>query len=276
MANFFRSYPEFIETDVRKDRTDVSYRVTDHLMDIRHRFMMPAETLARRTVLDLGCCVAATGAWCLHHRAKRYVGVELDKGFADQATANLSNRFPHSDWSIECTDILQFLSSNDKKFDIVMASGIIYAIMDVHGFLEKLSKIAGTIIIESVHPMDDWRDVLSKSLPPERADELIEQIDPTWMFEQFSIMRTRRNYMVKGQSGTYYEDSFGTYPSMASLDMIMNRLGFADDRRLYKNLKQAYPDLYGRKRFAMRFDKGRATKNIDTVNELYLSSGQSD
>lgn len=264
MDSLFEIQKEFIETDVRKDRKDVSYSVTAELMEMRHRFLMPESLVRRRSVLDLGACVAATGAWALHHGAKRYTGIEIDAGFAAQARANLSQHHPGAAWNIIEDSIEHFLENNQQKFDIVMASGIIYTVLDLNDLLRKLTDIAGTVIIESPHPICYWEKVLKHCLP----ESALSEFDPTYLFEQIAITSLRQNYMVDGDSGEHHTQTYGAFPSMSALEMMMANLGFRSDREPYHQLKQALPDPYDQTRYALVFHKNKNASQYKTVADI--------
>ena len=120
-------------------------------MEVRHSCFFNGIDLTDKTVLDLGCCVAGTGAWVLAHNAKHYTGVEYHKKLADIATTNLSKSFATNKWTIENKSIEDFLPVS-SVYDIIIASGVLYSFFDPIVFLKKLTEIADCIIIESMHP----------------------------------------------------------------------------------------------------------------------------
>ena len=132
----FDQYPDFITTDGRQYRTiPNSYKISNQLQTARHQTLLPLELVKGRTILDLGCCVGATGAWVLHHGAKKYTGIDLDQEFVTQSNTNLAKYFSEDKWNVIQSSIEDFLANNNKKYDIIVASGVIYAFINYHWFV---------------------------------------------------------------------------------------------------------------------------------------------
>ena len=91
----FELQPEFIDLDPRKNRPKqtkddqgfdiLSYPVTIEFMNLRHSVMVPPEIIKGKTILDVGSCMGATGAWSLYHGAKDYTGVEIQKYYLNKS-----------------------------------------------------------------------------------------------------------------------------------------------------------------------------------------------
>ena len=158
MENIFFKYPEFIDQDVRINRYknnefDLGYNINFELQFIRHNLSLPGYLIKDKTILDLGCCVGATGAWALHHGAKHYTGVDLQSKFCHLAKTNLSKYFNQESWDIQEKSFDEFFSSSNQKFDIVIAWGVLYHSIDYTRTLEIFSKFSNDrIIIESYSP----------------------------------------------------------------------------------------------------------------------------
>ena len=268
METVFDIYDEFYSTDVRKDRTDVGYRLTKNLMQSRHELLLPPDAVRGKTILDIGCCVAATGAWTLHHGAEHYHGVEIDDSFADQAEENLGNNFDNSRWKITRRSLETFLEQDDRTYDIIVAIGVVYAVIDTFDLIRKLSKKCSMLIIESQHPLYDWKRLLYPCFPPAIRDRILDKMDPIPLIESISSINIKPTSMVKGQTGDYYHDAYGSYPSMRALEILLSNEGFAVDYSAYEELKCRLPDLYGMLRFALVFTKNEATTAYVTVSEL--------
>ena len=265
----FEQYPEFISTDVRQHRTAVnSYKITEDLQTARHEALLPPTFIKGRSILDLGCCVGATGAWALHHGAKRYTGIDLEKQFVEQASSNLSKYFLQEKWSVIETSVEDFLINNKTKYDIIVASGIIYAFIDYHKFVKQLTSISGSVIIETQHPFFDWYNIISKCLPDDKKDEILSSFDPIPLLDNFPITMIKPTSMVKGQNNEHYEGGWGSFPSLKMLQVLFSNENFVIDVSAYEKLKKAIPELYGPMRYACVFHRKKETKKYPTVLEL--------
>ena len=128
MTNIFIDYPEFIDQDPRHQRLSAgaAYTVDANFQFIRHRVSMPQELVQGKSVLDLGCCIGATGAWSLHNGATRYVGVDIQEKFCNIAHSNLQNRFMDYNWVIKQQSLTDFFKTNTETFDRVVLFGVLY------------------------------------------------------------------------------------------------------------------------------------------------------
>ena len=276
MEKVFDIYDEFYSTDVRKDRTDVGYRLTKDLMQSRHELLLPPDAVRGKTVLDIGCCVAATGAWTLHHGAVHYRGVEIDDSFADQAERNLGKNFSSDQWEITRSSLESFLIEDDKIYDIIVAIGVVYAVIDTFDLIRKLSSRCSVLIIESQHPLSDWKHLLYPCFPPAIfppaiRDRLLDKMDPIPLMEAVSSINIKPISMVKGQTGDYYREAYGSYPSMSALEILLSNEGFTTNTTPYEELKKRLPDLYGMRRFALVFNRSDQSRDYVTVSELLES-----
>ena len=224
----FEKYPQFIKTDPRIDRVG-AYSISADFMQHRHECFFNSEILENKTVLDLGCCVGASGAWVLANNAKLYCGVEYHKDLASEASNNLSV-FDNSKWQIINTSVELFLETNTEKYDIVIASGVIYAFFEPIPILKNIANCADVIIIESVHPNNG-------------IDSELE-----------SFISYKRQYMLWGTNKD--ELCFNSaVPSMKFIIEYMKLRGFDCDLSVNQTLKNCLPDIYQKKRFGIKLLK---------------------
>lgn len=233
--NIFELMPEFIESDVRLKRpVDVSYRIDAEFMQARHEAMVPEVLVSGKRVLDLGCAVAATGAWVLSHGASKYVGIELQTKMAQSAVQNLSTYFEDRCWNIWETPIESFLKCNIEDFDVIIVSGVIYGIIDFHLFLKTLTETANeSIIIESMHPwkiLDSSGNLTPMSLWEQAIDLPIVQ-----------YAQTIRHSHEDGEKSYEYD---GVRISIEAFKHIFGHLGWQVSTDANDTLSRTIPDVY--------------------------------
>ncbi len=146
--NCFDSAPEFIEEDNRRFR--LRNPVSKEQMHNKHAALLPEETVRGKSVLDLGCCLGATGHWCLSQGATHYTGVEFQSGYAEIAE-KLLNKYHPEKFSIQQMSIEEWLGQPDKpNFDVVCLLGVLYAFVDYFSILKLAADITkSTMVIES-------------------------------------------------------------------------------------------------------------------------------
>jgi len=247
MTSFFSQYPEFVEFDSRKDRG--FSQVTIESLDNRHAAMAPKWLVHGKSVLDLGSCIGATGQWCLSNGATHYTGVEVQHTLATTSGALLSKYWDKSKFSIIQQDIRDFLDNQitiGAKYDIIVMIGVIYAFLDTHTILDKLSKICtDCVVIDSVYP---WH------MPS----------------PDISIIQIARNQHINGSTSDTVFSGAGARPSPAALKIMMESVGFADRDGLIfpmklsdKSVHESYSTVLARPddqvdlpaRYLMRFHK---------------------
>lgn len=156
MDNIFLEYPEFINSDPRKNRvvnskTGSRYNINAEFQYHRHRISLPKELIQDKHVLDLGCCVAATGAWALYNGARKYTGVDIQSDFCQKSRENLSLYFPDNAWEIVESTLDDFFKNNQEHFDVVVAFGIIYQGVFFENTVKKIASVgAQAIIVDSI------------------------------------------------------------------------------------------------------------------------------
>ena len=151
---FFDKFPEFVELDTRKNR---GYSpVNAESLDNRHEISLPENIVKDCTVLDLGSCIGATGHWVLSNGCKHYTGVEYQPKMVETSNNLLSKFWSPDQFTVIKQDLRVFLKQaviENKKWDIVVAVGIIYAFLDTYGILKEIAEIANTtVIIDSIYP----------------------------------------------------------------------------------------------------------------------------
>jgi 16S rRNA G966 N2-methylase RsmD len=238
----FEKYSQFITSDPRIDRVG-AYRVSADFMQSRHECFFNSEILENKTVLDLGCCVGASGAWVLANNAKFYCGVEYHKDLANIAINNLSV-FGKDTWQVVNNSVELFLEENTDKYDIVIASGIIYAFFEPIPILKNIATRSDTVIIESSHPTVPGIDI-----------------------ETASVIAYKRQHMLYGINKT--EICFNSaVPSMMFIIDYMKHHGFDCDISVNDNLKKYLPDVYQKNRFGIKLVKNKDSE----ISQGFLSA----
>jgi SAM-dependent methyltransferase len=231
--SFYDQFPEFILTDPRTKRLH-PYKVTKDFIEQRHNCYFNF-SLKDKTILDLGCCVGSLGAWVLSNGAKFYQGVECIDDFVELSKSNMGKYFSQDQWSIQNTTVEDYLDNCKEHFDIVVLSGLIYAFFDPIPILEKLSKIADTVIIESRYPRTELNDPKYENIP--------------------FILFDQKQRMLVGTSESDVE-YYSSMPSVGFLKYYFHILGFVHDSEVYDTLKLKIPDYFNyNNRFALKFVK---------------------
>ena len=73
----------FVLADNRRRRPVLP--TTAAALNRRHGLLFPERVVAGARVLDLGCCIGATGAWVQAQGAAQYVGVEHQERYVEKA-----------------------------------------------------------------------------------------------------------------------------------------------------------------------------------------------
>lgn len=257
MTNIFLDQPEFISTDPRRNRPNgkgIGYKVTPEFMLLRHQALLPRRLIEGKKVLDLGSCSGASGAWCLSQGAAFYTGVEINDEFVRQSSICLRKYYEESRWSIEQRSIEDFFDSTETKFDLILASGVLYGSADPIKLLTQISQRAHYVVIESVH-----QHVYLPMLSPFTRNAMLN--DP-----QFINCVENAPYITVGQEGmigvgTQTVVFNGLNPSMGALKFLFKSFGFvysdSVNLALKKQLPETYHPLY---RFGMLFERNKSAK----------------
>jgi len=203
--SIFDNAPEFIDLDNRKHR----YKQTTSKESLTEKLLvqLPEDLIKGKTVLDLGSCLGAAGHHALSYGASFYTGVEIQDYYAATSRELLSKHWGNNLFEIVQQDIEQFLDiaiSENKKYDYVLAAGVIYGFVDIVGILKKISKVARHFIM---------------------IDTLTVHV--TTDDDKSGIIIVNEQGMVKGKGSEKYEMYFGTGSKidLKALDMVMSTLG---------------------------------------------------
>ena len=136
--NIFEKDTEFVELDNRRHR---SHNVCS-AESLYNKFLvqLPEELIKDKTVLDLGSCLGAAGHWALSYNAKHYTGVEIQDYYATTSKQLLSKYWSPEQYNIVQQDIEEFLDNalaENKKYDYVLAAGILFGFIDVVSIVKK-------------------------------------------------------------------------------------------------------------------------------------------
>jgi SAM-dependent methyltransferase len=114
---------------------------------------LSASMVNGKSILDLGCCLGATGHWCLSHGASHYTGVEIQEGYV-QAARRLLEKYHAGKFFIEQIAIEQYLANPPSEpFDIVCVLGVLYAFTDYYSILKGCAEVCRSILaVEGLYP----------------------------------------------------------------------------------------------------------------------------
>jgi hypothetical protein len=121
----FSADSPFVLRDSRRHRPVLP--TTAESLNFRHEILLPGRVVTGASLLDLGCCIGATGHWVLGRGASSYLGVEMQAGFAEVAAELLAGS-PNA--RIACMDSEHFLEESQERFDIVCALGLVHGLFD--------------------------------------------------------------------------------------------------------------------------------------------------
>lgn len=245
----FQKFPQFIDNDIRTGRANPGgYPVTYDWMIQRHTALLPQELIHGKSVLDLGCCVGATGAWALELGAASYTGVEIQKKFVDQANQNFQQCFPDSNWNIIESSLENFFKSNTEKYDLVYAGGILYSSLYYQELLANIVAITNyNLVIESKTP----------GIVIEGRKQNIKNIDE-WPLVEYS----RSVGMVHEEKDNLNIHS--AIPSLPAITLLLEEFGFFQSSD-YTNIKV---NNYGL-RYGAIFEKKLPVKKYTTEAVYY-------
>ena len=247
----FDKYPEFIELDPRTKRKPTrSYAMDKEFAHRRFHGFFQHVDLRGKSVLDLGCCTGALGAYVLEQGAAYYHGVEYDKELADIAYDTLDKYFADKYFVINQMFMEDFFKRNDQRFDYIVASGVIYAYYNPSELLDQLVSISDNIIIESRHPVKRW---LKEMYGIEMKQEELEKLPLVVYYpnKKASMMYSNKTANVRFN---------GSAPTKGFIDYYMDMLGYKCDSNVYQTSKAMNPHVYNStKRFACMYTKQSRT-----------------
>lgn len=153
--NIFERDQDWIELDNRKERK--TSQVTAESVYNRYSAQLPQWLVKDRSILDLGSCLAAAGHWVLTQGAASYTGVEVQEPYISNSEQLLAKYWPQAEARIVPMEIEQFLDvaiANNEQWDVVVASGILYAFFNTFGILEKITAVAKECVtIDTIQPV---------------------------------------------------------------------------------------------------------------------------
>ena len=233
---FFDKYPEFIEHDIRRFRgngvRNAFYNVNPEFMAKRFSHILQQNSVKNRTVLDVGSCIGSLGAWALEYGAMHYTGLEVQPNFVNLSKDLLSRYFPNR-FDIIHQPIESFQPST--QFDVVVAAGVMFGIVDIFDFCNKLSKLSKErIVIEALHPYDGMR-MLLPNMPID---------DRRKMLDELSLIRVNSNLgMTVDHTQGNLMGITGCEVGIGALDAIFRRLGW-EQTYLHKYSAKNFPEFY--------------------------------
>jgi hypothetical protein len=259
--NIFEDQSDFINTDPRNVRPEwIAYKVDAALMQTRHQILIPPEIIKNKKVLDLGSCNGASGAWCLHHGASQYTGIELQKEYVEQSKANLSKYYPKNNWKVFASSIENYIFNTSDKYDIIVALGIIHSFTNFIYFLKKISLLSDLIVIDGTHPVTINS---SQFIPNEDKNKFVQSNFYEKFIENEPFIGLHRTGMsLHNKSTLLYQ---GYAPSMAAIKQIVSTFDMTNTIGVNEKLKSALPHVYSiNKKFGLRFKKNSqdAKKNM--------------
>lgn len=270
-TSIFVEQPEFVNNDPRINRPPVAgYNTNPAFMQARHEILLPRKLIENKNVLDLGSCNAASGAWCLSEGAASYIGVEFQERFVKSSSELLTKYYPDKKWEIIQSSIEDYLVAQTGVFEVVLASGVLYAFSDVVGILQAMARIADVLVIESRHPRTFMKTTfLSDSM--KRA--LIYSKPYVEFIENEPFISLGREAMIMPNEQTIYFK--GTRPSMGAIRYIMENLGFQYVDRMNQVLKKRIPEWYSPfERFGVLFAR-KDTAIAEDLGFIPAASGKS-
>lgn len=270
MENIFLKYPEFIDQDVRINRYknnefDLGYNINFELQFIRHNLSLPGYLVKDKTILDLGCCVGATGAWALHHGAKHYTGVDLQSKFCKLAKNNLSKYFNQESWDIQEKSFDEFFSSSNQKFDIVIAWGVLYHSIDYTRTLEIFSKFSNDrIIIESYSPK-----IFQSLINHTQIDVNILKNIP---YVEYPVTKLK-TFMVHEEGKSLRTDA--VLLSTNAVEYLLNLYGFNIESNLTDDIQKLLPIDY-KDRFVLTFRRNSKQQESLSFETAYKNKSKQE
>jgi SAM-dependent methyltransferase len=267
--SFFDKFPEFVELDTRKDRGWSP--VNAETLDNRHEVSLPEKIVKDCTVLDLGSCLGATGQWVLSHGCKHYTGVEIQPKMVETSNNLLSKYWKNDQFTIVKQDVREFLKQSileNKKWDVVVAVGIIYAFLDTYGILKEITEVTGKIVV-------------------------IDSIYPNWLSTSPIIDVIRGQHINSEDEQTAFSGA-GTRPNPEALKILMESLKFISTEGLLypqpltdKSVHDSYNTLIDRPwasanknlrlpaRYMLRFSRTEKTNVIEVGKLLAENNNES-
>ena len=265
MKNIFLNFPEFIDKDpmtVWPSSPGGAYTTSADFQYVKNSTAIPADLLAGASVLDLGCCTGATGAWVLSNGADRYVGVELQQTLAQATTENLTLRFPDNNWKIYQQSFTDFFANNTEQFDIVVLFGVICHGLNLETFIKNVVKLTPKyIVVDSVNPSG-----LSKVI-----DGLKNIKENAWAIKYLKnlpiIELSTKQIMIAETFGHKFDIASATANSLA-----IRLLLWAESYELVSDVTEIIHDTFPKNyvnRYCLRFAKTNIPSEVPDFELVY-------
>lgn len=188
-------FEQFIQSDVRKTRLHLP--VNEESVSKKLTAMLPSNIIDNATILDLGCATGSAGHWCNLNKCKSYTGVELQDNYYRTAKQLLP------DSEIVQSDVLKFLKTTDRKWEVVIAAGLLHGLFNPFEIISLMDKVATDyIIIEN--------------------NETVEGKIPSIHFRKTNMVNDAN------MNNPYY--GYATYIGSSALEFIMNEYGWVGTR----------------------------------------------
>lgn len=199
----------------------------------RHRVMLPPDMISGKSILDIGSQLGSTGAWCLANGASDYTGLEPQSEYVEHSNRLFQEYFPDGGWRNISSTLEEF--ETDQQWDIVIASGVLYACFDPFEFVKRVCKWSrGVVIFDTVHPFNGYRRLFPEASDEDRyrASGILSIIQPT--------ERIRHGMASLGVSVRIA----GSMVSPVALHLLMKNCGFSHDPDLYLQAEKEIPEYY--------------------------------
>lgn len=263
MINIFKTQPEWMQQDNRTGRPimvpspgkpgghSLSYNINADFMYDRHRVMLPPQKIKGKTILDVGCFMGATGAWALANGAKHYTGIDARRKDLDLGAAIFKKYFREDQYALIETWAEKF--RHQEKYDIVIASGIMYGVFDSFEFVRCIAGFSrDVVIVDNVHPFNGYRRLFPDATDEQRrsVSKILSIIQPS---ERIRLNSKDENKSIRFSA---------CIVSLQALILLMKNLGFRYNDTLYQTAEKEidyYYDVRKHNRYMARFVKDDGT-----------------
>lgn len=271
--NFFHLKPEFIENDPRKNRpVTIKGPVTAEFMSLQQAILLPLELIKGKRILDLGACLAASGAWVLSNGATFYKGVEFESTFADSAKEAMSQYYTDDQFEMVCDSIENYLDQEEEKFDVVIAAGVLHVFSNPLEVLRTIARRSDAVVIESAHSVTFQK---TRFLNDALKESLLQSSDYEPFIENEPFIEIGQEGMtVPGEKTLLFK---GLRLSMGAVKAIMQEEGFTYVDDINQKLKKLLPKMYSPyRRYGALFLREERLSDANDFGFLGASSSHTD
>jgi hypothetical protein len=266
MLNPFIIQKEFIELDNRSNRPNIlntnkgkiyTFNINENFVYKKHAISLPTELIKDKSILDIGSCLGATGAWVLSNGAKEYCGLEIQKQYAELSNQILSKYYNKSQFEIVNESFEDFISN--KNFDIVVCFSALHGILDTFSALKKISELAKEIIIiESAHPFKGYKEFFAIN-----NDEELKHIA-----KNICMIENKRSFpMIDARHNSTLLVA-GSLPSLGSIKFILENFNWEYNDDLYELAENSMSEYYNLKTTAKFISKFHFNPNSNSLKIL--------